>query len=257
MRNEVDDRLAGDPVWELFPDPATGPARGSPGSRDYRRWLAVACLVAVVWLVSPSFAAATLCLAVAFRDFRTGRQLARSIPDKAGGTVCARFTYAWGAWKFGVAAFVLMFATVTVFTAGGGERVPPSGFVVSMLLWLGGFTASAALTASGLLRAYRSGMRVWIGEGVNQARTLLLGMLIVGFAFVVLGPMTLWLAEGSLRPSDGQSVDILVATVGFFGSMFGAPFVLLLILDRISRRIVADRPGKFGPKVPAVGKWNS
>ena len=28
-----------------------------------------------------------------------------------------------------------------------------------------------------MLTAYRSGMRVWIGEGVNRARTLLMGML--------------------------------------------------------------------------------
>jgi hypothetical protein len=30
-----------------------------------------------------------------------------------------------------------------------------------------------------------------------------------------------------------------------------------LILDWFARRIIADRPGKYGPKVPTVGKWDS
>ena len=50
---------------------------------------------------------------------------------------------------------------------------------------MGGFTVSATLTALGLLAASRSGMRVWIGEGVNRARTLLMGMLVAGFTFIV------------------------------------------------------------------------
>jgi hypothetical protein len=254
--NEVDDRLAGDPVWELFPYPAPGSAQGSLGARDYRRWLAVACLVAVIWLLFPPLAVVTACLAVAARDFRTGRLLARSIPDKAGGTVCARFTYAWGAWKLGCAAFVLMFVVLTVVAAAGGRREVPPAFIAAMLLWMGGFAVSAALTASGLLKAYRSGMRVWIGEGVNQARTLLLGMLIVGFTAVVLGPMSIWLTGRFPRPSDSRDDD-LWGVLGFLGCTFIGPLVILLVLDWVSRRVVADRPGKFGPKVPTVGKWNS
>jgi hypothetical protein len=39
--------------------------------------------------------------------------------------------------------------------------------------------------------------------------------------------------------------------------MFVGPLMILVVLDSISRRVVADRPGKFGPKVPTVGKWNN
>ncbi len=106
--NEMDDRLAGDPVWELFAHPTPRPAQEALQTRDYRRWLVVAGLIAVGWLVFPPLAVMTACLSVAARDFRTGRKLARSIPDKAGGTICARFTYAWGALKLGAAAFALM-----------------------------------------------------------------------------------------------------------------------------------------------------
>ena len=210
----------------------------------------------VGWLLYPPLSVVTICLAVAVRDFRTGRQLARSIPDNVGGTICARFTYAWGAWKIGCAAFVLMFVVIIVFPDAGGRTKVPPAFMVSMLLWMGGSTLSAALTASGLLTAYRAGMRVWFGQGVNRARTLLLGMLLVGFTLLVLGPMSLWLVGKFPRPSVNRGDD-LWALLDFFGCMFGGPFVILLVLDWVTRRVVADRPGKFGPKVPTVGKWNS
>ena len=121
---------------------------------------------------------------------------------------------------------------------------------------MGGYLLSATLTAAGLVRAYRSGMHVWVGEGVNQARTLLLAMLIVGFAVAVLGPMCVWLAVGV--PHASESGDhVAVELEVMFGLMFVGPFVMLLILDWVCRRVVADRPGKFGPKVPTVGKWDS
>ena len=249
--NDPDDRLAGDPVWELFPYRSAGPARGSRRVR-YGRWLAVACLVAASWLLSPSLAVVTACLAIAAVEFRNGRQLARSIPEKAGGMVCARFTYAWGAWKLGLTALAFMFATAIL---GRKQSEIPPAFLASLLLCMGGYLLSATLTAAGLVRAYRSGMRVWVGEGVNQARTLLLAMLIVGFAVAVLGPICVWLAVGV--PHASESGDHLAVALGaMFGLMFVGPFVMLLILDSVCQRVVADRPGKFGPKVPTVGKWN-
>jgi len=251
---ETDDRLAGDPVWELFPDPGPGHAHGFLSARDYRHWLVVVGLVAVCWLMSPPLAVVTACLSVAVRDFRTGRQVARSIPDKAGGKVCARFSYAWGAWRLGCLAFVLMIVSATASAKGKGE-LPPA-FVASMLLWMGGFSVSAALTALGLLAAFRSGMRVWIGTGVNQARTLLMGMLIVGFTFVVLGPISIWLGGRFPRAGDNQGAELPTLLV-VLGCTFAGPVMILMVLDWVSRRIVADRPSKFGPKVPTVGKWNS
>jgi hypothetical protein len=109
-----------------------------------------------------------------------------------------------------------------------------------------------------MLRAYRSGMRVWVGEGVNQARVLLLGMLLVVFSFAVLGPLGVWLAASAPNARDaGDLAQATVVVAATLGLTLGGPLVLLLILDWLSRRVIADRPGKFGPKVPAVGKWNS
>jgi hypothetical protein len=250
--DEPDDRLAGDAVWELFPYRTAGPAQGSRRFQ-YGRWLVVACLVAACWLLSPSLAVATACLAIAAVEFQNGRRLARSIPDKAGAKVCARFAYAWGAWKFGVTAVVFMFATAIL---GQKQSELPPGLLASLLLCMSGYLLSATLTAAGLVGAYRSGMRVWVGEGVNRARTLLLAMLIVGFTVAVLGPICIGLGTAHPHAADGEGMLELVLLAAMMGLMFVGPIVMLLILDRFCQRVVADRPGKFGPKVPTVGKWS-
>ena len=257
--NEIDDRLAGDAIWELFPGPA---ARPVPERRLVRagRWIAGACLVAAVWLFSPSLAVITACLAVAAADLRKGRRLARSIPDKAGGTICARFTYGWGALKFAMTALAFMYASfMSAAILDGGKPFPPvpPAFFPSMMLSISGYVLSAAFTAAGLFRAYHSGMRVWVGEGVNQARTLLLAMIIVAFTFAVLVPICGMLGVIDSRGGRGNQVALLIAIGALLASMLTAPFILLTILDWICKHVVADRPGKFGPKVPAVGKWDS
>ncbi len=256
--NEVDDRLAGDPVWELFPYPSPAAANGSRRTDDYRRWLAWSVVVVVCWFLFRPFSVVAACLAFASHDFREGLRLARAIPDKAGGAICSRFAYAWGAWKLGLGAFVLMLIVITVSAASKDDlRVLAPELATTMLLWTSGFTASAALTVSGLIKAYQTGMKVWIGEGVNQARTLLTAMLIVGFAFFVLIPLCVWLAAITPLKAEGGPVRAIAFVLGLFGCMFGGPLVIVIVLDRLSRRVVAERPGKFGPKVPTVGKWNS
>jgi hypothetical protein len=151
--------------------------------------------------------------------------------------------------------FAAMLACVVVFAFAGQVRELPSAFFPAMLLAMGGFTVSAAMTALGLLAAYRSGMRVWIGEGVNRARTLLTAMLIVGFALVVFPAIGFCLAL--LEPPAGyrQAAGLLIM-LAVWGCTFGGAVIILLLCDILSRRVVADRPGKFGPKVPTVGKWN-
>jgi hypothetical protein len=252
--NETDDRLVGDPVWELFPDPSTD--HEVRIFRRYLSWLGVAIFIVVAWFLYPPLSVIVTCLAVAARDLQTGRRLARSIPDKAGGGICALFSYAWGAWRFGITAFVLIFVTIIIKMPSGKGSQPPPEFMTAALLWFGGFIASAALTAAGLVKAFRSGMRVWIGEGINQARTLLLGMLMVGFTFFVLGPTLFWIGGLAPRAGDGQK-SLLPMMFGLFGCMFAGPVIILVVLDWFSRRVVADSPGKFGAKVPTVGKWDS
>ncbi len=247
---EPDDRLAGDPVWELFP---AAPPK-APRSRRLRNGLALALLIVESWLLWPPLSVSLACLAAAFKDLRTGRQLKRSIPDKAGGGICALFAYAWGAWKFGVAAFVMMFAPLPLYVMLDEARDVPPAFMAALLLLLAGFTASAIFTAAGLAKAYRSGMRVWIGKGVNQARMLMLGMLIVGFTLLLLIPSTIWMVPNVPGPVRGRAMLPFLLWLGLCG--ISGPLILV-ILDRVGRSIIADKPGKFGPKVPMVGKWNS
>jgi hypothetical protein len=252
--NELDDRLVGDPVWELFPARAASPVREFRGVVA-ARWLSWACAVAVIWLLSPPVAIVMAGLVISAGDFRHGRQLARSIPDKAGGTICALFTCAWGAWKFAMTALALAFVLV-IATASSGTKQPemPSAFIPSLLVSMCGHLLTAALTAAGLIGAYWAGMRVWVGEGVNRARLLLLEMLLVVFTFAVITPVCVWF--GSNPPPTGAA-RINVGVLAYLALPLGGAYVLLLILDWLSARVVADRPARFGPKVPAVGKWNS
>jgi hypothetical protein len=71
----------------------------------------------------------------------------------------------------------------------------------------------------------------------------------------VLGPMCLLLVGEPLRAVNSWIIVPLVL-LGIWGCTFGGAVVILIVLDWISRRVVADRPGKFGAKVTTVGKWN-
>jgi hypothetical protein len=253
---EADDRLAGDPVWELFPAEGPGAPTALRGHGSSWAWVVgAAVLVALGLTVFPTLAVATVCLAVAWGDFARGRKFARSFPDKAIGTVCSRFHYGWGLWKLGMTAVVLMFGSVAFIKK---DAEPPAALFAALVLVMIGFTASAVVTASGLFVAFRNGMRVWVGEGINRARTLLMAMLLVGFTIGILIPVTMvlgaWAGRGT-RIEDEAGPFLLMLVL--FGFMFGAPVALLLLLDWISRRVIADRPGKFGAKVPTVGKWSA
>ena len=72
-------------------------------------------------------------------DFHRGRQIARAIPNKAGGTIWPRFTYAWAAWKIGVAAFVLMFVSILAVPGIKATSEPPPAFMTALLLLFSGF----------------------------------------------------------------------------------------------------------------------
>jgi hypothetical protein len=248
--NELDDRLAGDEVWELFPARAGSPARESR-SAQVARWLVWAFAVVAIWLLSPPVAIVMAGLVISAGDFRHARHLARSIPDKAGGAICALFGCAWGVWKFAMTALAFLIA---IDISGGIQPEMSSAFVTSLLVALCGHVLSAMLTAAGLIGAYRSGMRVWVGEGVNRARLLLLAMLLVMFTFAVIGPVSFWLAMSPKPSGVGPLNDVVLAVLGM---SVGGAFVLLLMLDWLSARVVADRPARFGAKVPAVGKWDS
>jgi hypothetical protein len=247
--NEVDDRLAGDLVWELFPA-RSGGHEAEPLAATVARWALLASLVAAAWWLSPPLGVVTACIGVAAQDFQHAWRITRSFSDKAGGTIIALFACAWGSWKFGLTAVVFFFLTVIL---GRNQSDVPPAVVTTLLLAAGGYSLSAVLTAVGLVRAYRVAMRVWVGEGVNRARTLLLGMLIVGFTIGVLGPLCVWLATGGSRHAD-TPFQALAVGAGVLGLSIIGPIVMLFIVDWLSRRVVAERPSKLGPKVSAVGK---
>ena len=137
---------------------------------------------------------------IAARNSETDGGSRERFPTKAGGGICSLFGYAWGAWKVGMTAIVLIFVSVVISVMQSETDGPPVAVMTAAALWFGGFMSSSVLTVMGLVKAFRSGMRVWVGEGINRARSLLTAMLVVGFTFVVLGPMCLLLVGA---PSAG------------------------------------------------------
>lgn len=248
--SEADDRLSGDLVWELFPVQSTGTR-----SRRLLHALEASLLVVLTWFVSPSLSVAIACLSISLKDFRDGWRLARSIPDKEGGTICVLFTYSWGAWKLSAAAF-------TVFVVGAmnitilKQQTLPSWALMALLLFTLGLLTSTLLTATGLFKALRSKMRVWIGEGMNQARTLLLVLLIEVFTLCVLISLIAAVIAGvpGLGEDPRSTPFGWFGLLGFLGGMWWGSAFILLGLDWIAGRVLAKEPGKFGAKSPTLGK---
>ncbi len=157
--NEPDDRLEGDPVWELF-------ACGALVRHKRVRGFIAICdgrLALLSWwqpgAMSPVLGVVATCSSVAIEDLSGGGSLALFVPDKTGGTICALFTWAWGAWKIGVAGFVMTFALMPVYAPSLRGAEPPAWAMAPLLLSFGGFVLSAVLSALGLVMAFRSGMR--------------------------------------------------------------------------------------------------
>ncbi|WP_337177069.1 hypothetical protein [Paludisphaera sp.] len=235
--------------WELFPRPEDRPRRG------LLRAAVVAAIVAM-WFVDRPFAVVAACVAAAYGDVREGFRLAKVVPDPAGARVCMLFRFAWGAWKAGAMGLAFLFVVFQWTAFARRPGLPPESSMAMGALVLG-FLASAALTAAGMIAALRSGLRVWIGEGVNQARMLLLSMLMSAFLIGVLIPGAIWLRRITNSMLPDASTIALVSLLAFCGLTIVGPIAILITLDRISRRVIAERPGKFGPKVPSVGKWNA
>lgn len=250
--HDLDSTLAEDFDWALFPQDEH---LVSPVRRWFRR-LEVGLVVVLTWVVCQPLAVVLACLAFSFQDFRKAGVSSRMTPDPSASRICWLFGCAWGMWKVGATGFASMFAVIAQVGANPDDRRIPPAFVAAIVLWLAGFGASAALTAAGLAKAFRSEMRVWIGQGINQARTLLMCMLIAGFALLVMMPTFVFLPGMLPRPADKPGSGLLFMT-GFLGCLFGAPITILVILDFLARRIVAAHPGKFGPKVASVGKGPS
>lgn len=264
---EYEPELDGDLDWALFPAPERIPSR----RERITTCVKAALVIGACWFITPALGITAACAAVSLKDLSTGRRLARVIPDRTGARVCSWFSYAWGCWKVGMTALGTFFLLAALQGGEKKELSQPSpemfGALAGCLFLFGGFLASAGFTAAGLIAALRSGMRVWIGEGMNQARTLLLAMLLAMFTCFVLIPWTVLLGRFFTRTAVTSQVEVgwstsyaflgalLILGMGLF--LFAAPIFILIMLDRLCRRVVAGRPGKFGPKVPSVGKWNT
>ena len=253
--NETDDRLVGDPVWELFAYPAPGPAQPASRIRRYGPWLIVAGLIALGWFLFPPLAVVTAGLSVAARDFRRGRQLARSIPSKAGGTICAvqlclgGLEARNGRLRVDVGLRIPLRARdETARNALGGPGLDVSGH--------GGFHFVGGVDSFGPGSGLPIGNARLDRRGGESGQDAPDGHVDRGICLRGSRsdePLALRRFPRAIDAQPAALPDFLA----FCSCLFVGPLLIVLVLDRISRRIIADRPGKFGPKVPTVGKWNS
>lgn len=246
-----DSTLAEDFDWALFPQETEVP--------PLKRWLhrlEVASVVVLTWLLYEPLAVVLACLAISFKDFRKAYTASRAIPDRAAAWISSVFGYAWAAWTLGVAACATFFVLAVINVSVVHDRGMPPGAGTAMLLVPCGFLAALTLTAAGLVMALRSGLRIWIGEGMNQARTLLLGLMILLFTVFGIGPLLVLLSANFDR-SSGPGMPAFIAWAGLLAATFAGPIAILIVLDRISRRVLASYPGKYGPKVPSLKKWDA
>lgn len=247
--NDLDSTLAEDFDWALFPREE---AR-VPALKRWLRRLEVVLVLGLVWIIRPSLAVVLACLAVSHGDFRAASLASRSIPDRAAARVCSLFGYAWWGWTLGVAAFAIGVVAGAARGVVMQEQTMPSEVIAAFLLMPCGFLVAFGLTAVGLILALRGEMRVWIGEGLNQARILLLGLLIIMFMIFGIFPLLVVLGASFDRSPETLAKVNLIGVV-LLASLFVGPVVILIILDRIAGRVLASHPGKFGPKVPSVKK---
>lgn len=245
---DVDSTLAEDFDWALFPQDETQ----APPWKRWLRWLEASFVVTLSWIIWPPLAVVLACLAISFGDFRRAHLASRSIPDRAAKWICLLFGYAWGFWTLGIAAFASFFVVAMLNVSVLREQGMPDSALTAFLLIPCGFVGAVILTSLGLVLALRSGMRIWIGEGRNQARTLLRGVLIVLFTIFGLGPILLLMVASVDRASQASKGSAILGYL--FAAMLVGPLAILIVLDKISRRVLASHPGKFGLKVPSVKK---
>ena len=70
--------------------------------------------------------------------------------------------------------------------------------------------------------------------------------------------MPLFLLLAATDPRIGHvALGIALAVLVELGVVVAGSVGMLVVLDRICMRVLAERPGKFGPKVPTVGKSNA
>jgi hypothetical protein len=154
--------------------------------------------------------------------------MTRSIPDKVGRTICVRFAYAWGAWKAAWAALATCFISLYLYVPSANHPDPPLAFILSMLLFLSGFIASAFWTGLGLVAAYRAEMKVWVGEGMNQARMLLPGLLAFGAGCGLFIPVMSWVMINFFVK---RNIDRKMISVTILGVTRQWSFVLGMYVD--------------------------
>ncbi len=248
-------------------------------------WLILSIAFVVTEMTAhPAVGVSVLCLKFGWNDFRTSFWLRRCDPIPRRREVCSLFYFASGMWRVCLWSFGLMFVAIMflVATEGGaarqargpnaGPEMPPE-VMACVGMWIMSFVAATLLTILSVVSAWYRRVKVWISGSISDSRrqnewpprpsirrrpgeNRLMLMLVGSGAglFVVLfliGIMLLFSGiDGMQRQAqngNNQGAAVLFVGVVGVGMPIVSAFLILIVGERILRRIAASSPTECWP----------
>ena len=247
-----------------------------PDEPDRRsgRWLHlsawVVALVVFEMTADPSLVVVVGCSKFGWAQLRAARWLRKSDPNRRRGRACGWFYVSWGLWRISIVATLLMFVVIFLFQIlrerlGAAPKVgnaPPIQFVMAFLVAFFGFAFSTLTSIFGVVSAWRSRTRVWVGRaGINSFRgrtwppvtsgadwNRIGGLLLTAVPLALLGgsflplSIVLTIAWIAARGIAGEIAAELTIYVGGTFSIIAGAIVLLALMDAAKRRMEARSP---------------
>ena len=218
-------------------------------------WFVVIAFVIFEATANPSLAVAFGCIKFGWHDFLRALQLKRDDPSRVRGKVCARFSTAWGLTKISLVATVLMFAITNVEMRveaqegkpmAGPNKQPPGTFMTAVFVVFVGMGASACVSGFAVVSALRHGLKVWVGSRVNRAKLVLAGAILTWVTAITL--VVTLVALATLPKAGLTPVQLHLMS---FTLLLGIPVSILVLLEALQRRIVAQTPTDCWGQLPS------
>ncbi len=266
----TDDSRPGE-VFEIEPSQSEGMLARLPW------WLIAMLALLVAEIVHPAIGVVVFCLKLGWDDFRTALWLWHRDPVHSRGAICSWFYLSSGLWRVCASSLALMLvaiATFAFFVPKQPDQWPvgrpppdadtemPAQMMMCMIVWLSSFATATMLTVVATLFALRRRMKVWISRSVSDSRRdnqwpprpmlpenpdanslkaclVFTGLGLVGMLLVV-GAIAFLVAEdGPARNGNNQGIVALFCVLVMLGIISGSSIAVLVIGDRVSRRVAA------------------
>jgi hypothetical protein len=244
-------------------------AEGEAATATFRRWfrgIGWPAAMMAAWLIfeltaSDALTAVALCSKFGWPDLATAFWLRRRDPVRRRGEVCFWYYLASALWKTSIPSFFAMVGLLYAVTQFGGVPLSKEYFQTMLAMLCISFGCASLATFFAFVQALSSGTKVWVEDRVGRARresawpptpccrVNRAGFLLV-MSFVAIGtPAMLTVIIGSLAllfprqiGRQGETVYVVCSTAVICASIVSLPFVVLMVADRLNRKVVALAP---------------